>query len=136
MDARLPAVPVALPVALLVAAALLAGCGGSDSPVAKDPAPSTGAASTGLPPHWPSTGCDTRSTSQIDYAMDAPGSRTRQEALARYVPDGASVIQEPRHPHREARWLVVDENNVIIRAVSVIQGGHGWLVDSVEQCSG
>jgi len=132
MSARL----AGLPATLLVAAVLLVGCGGSDGPVAKDPAPTSGSAGSRLPPHWPSTGCDTRSTSQIDYAMDARGSRTREEALARYVPDGASVVRETRRAHREARWLVVDEDNVIIRAVAVFDGGNGWLVSSVEECSG
>jgi len=128
-------------VAVLAVPLVLAGCGGSDTPAARDSAPTSGPSSPGASgpaaaPHWPAEGCETRSTSQIDYAMDARGSRTPEEAVARYVPEGHSAVKEPRAAHRSARWLVVDQDNVILRAVSVIHLGEGWLVNSVEQCSG
>ena len=98
--------------------------------------PAPGPPAHGVAPHWPAEGCDTRSTSQIDYAIDARGARTPQEALARYVPEGARRREGAAAAHRHARWLVVDQDHVILRAVSVVHLGQGWLVDSIEQCSG
>jgi hypothetical protein len=123
--------------AALAATALLAGCGGpDDTPVAKDPAPTTAAAPSGRP-HWPTEGCETRSGSSIDYAADAKGEDTAEAALAPYVPDGASVVREKARPHRAHRWLVVDGRNQIVRAVEMFgDGGKGWLVSGVEECAG
>jgi hypothetical protein len=122
------------PVALVAAAALLTGCGAATTDAAKDPSPTTrGPNGT---PHWPTEGCDVHSASSIDYASDSNGAHTPEEALASYTPAGTTVVREKRRPHREARWLVVDEDHVIVRAVSMFEGSHGWLVDGVEECSG
>ncbi|WP_344155492.1 hypothetical protein [Nocardioides koreensis] len=67
---------------------------------------------------------------------DAAGADTRGEALARYNPHGLPVVREKKRPHRAARWLVVDEDHEIVRAVSMFRGSNGWLVDGVEECSG
>ena len=120
---------------LIAAAAVLAGCG-SGTTVADDPAPTTSSPSEAGPPHWPTEGCETRSGSSIDYASGAAGADTPQEALAQYNPDGLSVVREKQRPHREPRWLVVDEDDLIVRAVSMFEGDNGWLVDGVEECSG
>jgi hypothetical protein len=111
----------------------LAGCGGEDqTPVAKDPAPTT----TGASPHWPEEGCDTHSAGNLDYIADAQGAATVEDAIASYVPDGATVVRKPAGPHRRAQWLVVNEENEIITALETFQGGNGWLVDYVEKCAG
>lgn len=116
--------------ALVAAAALLTGCGTATTDAAKDPAPTTRS------PHWPAEGCDVHSGSSIDYTSDARGADSPAEALAPYTPDGATVVKERARPHRAARWLVVDEDRVIVRAVTMFRGDRGWLVDGVEECSG
>ena len=120
---------------LVAAAALLAGCG-SGTTVTDDPAPTATPPHDHARPHWPTEGCETRSASSIDYASDAAGADTPREALARYNPDGLSVVREKQRPHRPKRWLVVDEDDLIVRAVSMFEGDNGWLVDGVEECSG
>jgi hypothetical protein len=45
-------------------------------------------------------------------------------------------VREKRRPHREPRWLLVDEDHEIVRAVSMFEGEDGWPVDGVEECSG
>jgi hypothetical protein len=123
--------------ALFAATAVLAGCGGPDDhPVARDPVPTAPVGGPAGRPHWPTEGCDTRSGSAIDYAADATGEATPEAALAPYVPERASVVREKAKPHREARWLVVDQDNEIIRAVEMYGDGRGWLVHGVEECSG
>jgi hypothetical protein len=124
--------------AVLAATAVLAGCGGTDDdPVARDPSPTTAAAAPAGRPHWPTQGCETRSGSSIDYAAGAKGEATPEAALASYVPDGASVVRQHARPHRAPRWLVVDADNQIVRAVEMFgDDGHGWLVTGVEECSG
>lgn len=117
--------------ALVAAAALLSGCGAATT--AKDPAPTTRSPNAA---HWPPEGCDVHSVSSIDYASDAGGADSPAEALARYVPEGSTVVKHRARPHRAARWLVVDEDRVIVRAVTMFEGSHGWLVDGVEECSG
>jgi hypothetical protein len=118
-----------VPLLLLVP---LAGCAGEDqTPVAKDPAPTTNGAS----PHWPEEGCDTHSAGNLDYVADAQGAATVEDAIASYVPDGATVVRKPAEPHRRAQWLVVNEANEIITALETFQGGNGWLVDYVEKCA-
>lgn len=120
--------------ALVAAAALLTGCGAATTDAAKDPAPTT--RSPNATPHWPAEGCDVHSGSSIDYASDASGADSPAEALAPYTPDGTSVVKQKARPHRAARWLVVDEDRVIVRAVTMFRGDRGWLVDGVEECSG
>lgn len=120
--------------ALVAAAALLTGCGAATTDAADDPAPTT--RTTNGTPHWPTEGCETHSASSIDYVADAAGADTRDEALAQYNPDGLSVVHEKKRPHRVARWLLVDEDDQIVRAVSMFKGSNGWLVDGVEECSG
>lgn len=120
--------------ALVAAAALLTGCGTATTDAAKDPAPTT--RSPHATPHWPAEGCDVHSGSSIDYSSDARGADSPAEALAPYTPDGATVVKERARPHRAARWLVVDEDRVIVRAVTMFRGDRGWLVDGVEECSG
>ena len=120
--------------ALVAAAALLSGCGAATTDAAKDPAPTT--PSPNAAPHWPAEGCDVHSASSIDYASDAGGADSPAEALARYVPEGSTVVKQRARPHRAARWLVVDEDRVIVRAITMFEGDHGWLVDGVEECSG
>jgi hypothetical protein len=123
--------------ALLAPTAVLAGCGEPDSPAVEDPAPTTPAAAQTGRPHWPAQGCETRSGSAIDYAADASGEDTPGEALAPYVPDGASVVRQRARPHEASRWLVVDGDNEIVRAVEMFgDGSGGWLVTGVEECSG
>jgi hypothetical protein len=46
------------------------------------------------------------------------------------------VVSQPARPHRNARYLVVTEDNVIVAAVGAYDAGNGWLVDMVERCSG
>ena len=116
-----------------MAAALLTGCGTATTDAADDPAPAT---SPHRAPHWPAEGCDIRSGSSIDYTPDARGADSPALALARYTPPGTSVVKQKARPHRAARWLVVDEDRVIVRAVTMFRGDHGWLVDGVEECSG
>lgn len=120
--------------ALAAAAALLTGCGATTTEAAKDPAPTTRSPSAA--PHWPAEGCDVHSGSSIDHASDAVGADSPAEALAPYTPDGTTVVRQEARPHRAARWLVVDEDRVIVRAVTMFRGDRGWLVDGVEECSG
>ena len=120
--------------ALVAAAALLTGCGTATTDAAHDPAPTT--ASPNGTPHWPTEGCDVHSGSSIDHASDASGADSPAEALAPYTPDGTTVVEQKARPHRAARWLVVDEDRVIVRAVTMFRGDRGWLVDGVEECSG
>jgi hypothetical protein len=119
----------------LAAAVLLAGCGPGTT-VAHDPAPTATPPRRDLQPHWPAEGCGTRSGSSIDYASDAAGAETPEEALATYNPEGLAVVRERKRPHREPRWLLVDADHSIVRAVSMFEGENGWLVDGVEECSG
>jgi hypothetical protein len=121
-------------VGIVAAAAVLAGCGSQDAtPAAKDP----GSAPPGAPvaPHWPAKGCDVRSGSSIDYVADARGAATPRQALATYRPAGTTVVRAKSKPHREAAWLVVDDDNEIVRSVTMFRGSNGWLVDGVEECS-
>ena len=119
---------------LVAAAALLTACG-SGTTVADDPAPTATPPREDARPHWPTEGCETHSASSIDYVPDAAGADTPEGALARYNPDGLSVVHERQRPHRAARWLLVDEDDEIVRAVTMFEGSNGWLVDGVEECS-
>ncbi|MCW2791568.1 MAG: hypothetical protein JWO76_666 [Nocardioides sp.] len=118
-------------VVALVLPFLLAGCGGDETPVARDPAPTTQPAAT---PTWPD--CGSHSQSSIDYVAGARGEDSVEKALARYLDEGTHAVHVPPEEHRADRWDIVTDDNTIVREVSVVDGGHGWLVDGVEECSG
>jgi hypothetical protein len=121
---------------LVLALVTLAGCGEDDTPVARDPAPTT-TETTGNPtgpPAWPA--CESHSQSAIDYVAGAKGAETVEEALAQYVDEGTTVVRVHAGKHRPRMLFdVVDEDNRIVREVSLVDGGNGWLVDGVETCS-
>jgi len=67
-----------------------------------------------------------------DYAEDAKGSPTLEEALAPHVPDGAAadVIDQSR----SRATAVVRRDAEVIAKVEARRTRRGWLVDTVERC--
>jgi len=130
-----------LAAAALLVAALVAGCGESQSlgQIALDPAatgPSSHAPST-RHPHWPRHGCDVHSGSAIDYVREPDGHPTPEQAALAFDPAHRRVtaVAVPPHPHRERAVLLVSRAQVILSKVSVAKGSTGWYVDGVERCS-
>ena len=74
-------------------------------------------------------------TQIIDYASGARGERS-PACRACAVPRG----RRPRRPasghaHRGARWLLVDDRQVIHTSLELLHSERGWLVDVIEKCS-
>lgn len=84
-------------------------------------------------PTW--GGCSERTTQIIDYASGARGERSLRAALAPYRVDGDHVVRRPAHAHRGARWLLVDDRQVIHTSLELLHAERGWLVDVIEKCS-
>jgi hypothetical protein len=116
---------VLLTAGALALSAALVGCGDTSSRPHLDP-------DVAGRPTW--GGCQTRSMQAIDYAVDAPGAKSRSAALAAYRVDGDHVVDRPARPHRNARVLLVDQGNVIHHALELWHAEHGWLVTMVEAC--
>jgi hypothetical protein len=111
---------------------LAAGCGdavdvGQESP----PSPSA-------TPSWPATGCKEHSMGTIDYVSDAvQGAATREAAAAPYMEQGDHLVREgPQPPHYRRGWVVVTPANEIRAVLGMFKGENGFLVDTVEKCSG
>ncbi|MGI8701069.1 MAG: hypothetical protein ACR2JU_07660 [Nocardioidaceae bacterium] len=124
--------------AALLFAAVVAGCGSSQSltEIAKDPAATR--ASADPTPHWPKHGCEVHSASAIDYVREPDGRPTPEQAALAYGAGtrGLTAVAVPATPHRERAVLLVNQRHVIVRQMSVTKGSTGWYVDGVEQCSG
>ena len=112
---------------------LVAGCGeavdvGQESPPSFSSTPSA-------TPSWPATGCQEHSMGNIDFVSDASGAPTREEAAARYMKEGDSLVREgPQPPHYRRGWVVVTPANEIRAVLGMFKGKNGYLVDSVERC--
>jgi hypothetical protein len=111
----------------LALGAALVGCGDTS------PRPHVDPDIAGKKPTW--DGCQLRSVQAIDYVADAPGAKSRAAALARYRVDGDHVVDRPPRAHRNARVLLVDEDDVIHHALELRHAEHGWLVSMVEACA-
>jgi hypothetical protein len=115
-----------VPIAAATAGLMLAACGVSSTPrVEPDRAGQ---------PSW--GGCKMRSSVVRDYVPSAEGARTRAAAIAPNRKAGDHVVHQPARAHRNAAWLLVDGANVIHTSLELSHGRNGWLVSSVERCSG
>ena len=73
----------------------------------------------------------------IDYASDAAGSPTREKAARDYMAPGDVLVRQgPQPPHHRRGWLVVTRDDEIRAIVTIFRTDQGFLVDSVESCSG
>jgi hypothetical protein len=115
---------VLLTAGALALSAVLVGCGDASSRPHVDP-------DVAGKPTW---GCQTRATQAIDYAVDAPGAKSRAAAIARYRVDGDHVVDRPAHAHRLPQVLLVDADNVIHHELELWHTENGWLVTMVEGC--
>jgi hypothetical protein len=120
-------------VAALVITLSLTGCSSATPVAVEDPTDEPTVATT---PHWPAD-CGAHSGMNIDYAEDASGPPTREEAILAEAPgEGYRLVKVPPEPHRQPAWWIVDvETNEIYAQVTAWKGDNGWLVDSVEKCA-
>jgi len=109
-----------------VAGVALAGCGTSPSRPHLDP-------DVAGKPTW--GGCREHSLQVSDYTADAPGEKTALAAIASYRTHGDHVVRRPAQDHRAARWLLVDDTNLIHASLELTHTDHGWLVNVVEKCA-
>jgi hypothetical protein len=86
--------------------------------------------------HWPGT-CNERVGEARDYAIDATGYRSRDQALLAEAPGpGYRLERVPPAAHRRAGWWIVDiATDEIYAQASVLHGEGGWLVDELERCA-
>ncbi|MFN8189458.1 MAG: hypothetical protein U0R78_03290 [Nocardioidaceae bacterium] len=119
-------------VSLLLVPWSLAACSANTSVAVDDPTDEPTVAAT---PHWPAD-CGVHSGMAIDYAEDASGPPTREEAILAEAPGaGYRLVKVPHEPHQQAAWWIVDvETNEIYAQVTAWKGDNGWLVDGVEKC--
>jgi hypothetical protein len=83
-------------------------------------------------PTW--GGCQESRVQMRDFVADAHGAKTRAAALASFRIDGDHVVDRVARPHRNARVLLVGDDNVIHHALDLSHTEHGWLVNLVEAC--
>ena len=117
--------PLLLAGLVATAGVVLAGCGHSSRPAVEPDLAGK--------PTW--AGCAEHSTQITDYTADAPGEPTARAALASYRVSGDHAVRRPAGAHHHARWLLVDDANLIRVSLGLWHTEHGWLVSTVERCA-